>query len=270
VKLPPVIDGPQLPVPRVVAVSERDRRFLIFVAVLLVAIAMGLKSDLLGQAQVWVIGALLVVVAAPAVMTYLAESGTPSIEHVVPIMLGALAVAGLSLMVSQWWQFALAAVVFGTTYYFSGQLDYRQLRDQQRPLHLVLQETCLALALSGSYLVILALQFPLPIRLGGVFLTSFLATYRSFRVFGTPMPVGKALYQSLFVAQLVLFFTWGMSYWVYFTEGVFAVLLFLLWYVNRGLIRHLEEKSFSRNVAIEYGLFAALFLYLFLTSFQPR
>jgi hypothetical protein len=269
VKLPPVIDRPLIPAAPA-AVSGRDGRFLVFVAVLLAAVAMGLKSDLLGQAQVWMVSALMVAVAAPAVMTYLAESGRPSIEHLVPIMLGALAVAGLSVIMTQWWQFTIAALVFGAGYYSSGQLDYRQLRDQQRPLHLVLQEASLALALGGSYLVILALQFPLPIRLGGVFLASFLATYRSFRVFGSPMPPSKALYHSLFVAQLVFFFTWGMSYWVYFTEGVFAVLLFLLWYVNRGLIRHLEEKSFNRNVAIEYGLFALLFLYLFLTSFQPR
>jgi hypothetical protein len=258
-----------LPVSRQ-AVSGRDGRFLVFVATLLVAIAMGMKSDLVSHTQVWLICGVMVVVAIPGVVSYLAEGGRPSVEHLVPGLLGALAVGGLSLMVNEWWKYALGAVAFGASYAFSGQLDYRHLRDRQKLPDLVLQQATLALALSGSYLVILALQFPLPLRLGGVFLTSFLATYRSFRVFGNPLPALKALYHAIFVAQLIFFFTWGMSYWVYFGEGVFAVLLFLLWYVNTGLIRHLEEKSFNRNVAIEYAFFGVLFLYLFLISFQPR
>jgi hypothetical protein len=270
VKLPPAIDRPTLMRTGRQAVGARDGRFLVFIATLLVAIAMGMKSDLVSHTQVWLICGLLVAVALPGVLSYLAADGRPSVEHLVPGLLGALAVAGLSLMVNEWWKYALAAVTFGATYVCSGQLDYRHLRAEQKLPHLVLLWASLALALSGSYLVILALQFPLPLRLGGVFLTSFLATYRSFRVFGKALPPLKALYHSIFVAQLVFFFTWGMSYWVYFSEGVFAVLLFLLWYVNTGLIRHLEEKSFNRNVAIEYAFFGVLFLYLFLVSFQPR
>jgi hypothetical protein len=99
---------------------------------------------------------------------------------------------------------------------------------------------------------------------------SGLACYRSFRVLGTPMIPRRAVLFSIFVAQLVAFFSWAMSVYVYFPEGVSAVLLFLLWYVNRGIIRHTVEESLTRNVIIEYGLFILLIAYLFFTSYQPR
>jgi len=44
--------------------SERDRSFLVFAGVVLVAVAFGFKSELLGQGQVWALALALVVVAA--------------------------------------------------------------------------------------------------------------------------------------------------------------------------------------------------------------
>src|SRR2546430_1798919 len=99
---------------------------------------------------------------------------------------------------------------------------------------------------------------------------ALLASYRSFRVLGTPMIPRRAILFSIFVAQLVAFFAWAMTVYAYFIEGVFTVMLFLLWYVNRGIIRHTVEESLSRNVIIEYGLFILLIAYLFFTSYQPR
>ncbi len=61
-----------------------------------------------------------------------------------------------------------------------------------------------------------------------------------------------------------------MSVYAYFLEGTFAVLLFLLWYVNRGIIRHTVEETLGLNVIIEYGLFILLIAYLFFNSYQPR
>jgi hypothetical protein len=277
VKYPPAVDRSLALTARPAAVRRPDLGFLPLVAVLLVGIAMVLKSGLVSHSQVWLVGTVMVAVGGPAVLLYLGASGRPSMEHLVPCLLGALAVAGLSLMISQWWKFGLAALFFGVSFFLSGRLDSNQLRTRQSTscktqavFTTVLQWALLALALSGSYLVILTMQWALPVRLGGVSVASLLATYRSFRTIGEPLPPVKALYHSIFVAQLIFFFTWGMSYWVYFTEGVFAVLLFLLWYVNSGLIRHLEEKSFNRNVGIEYVLFGVLFIYLFAVSFQPH
>lgn len=258
--------------PSLKARAERDKRFLVFVGLVLVAISLGFKSELVGPAQVWGLGVGLLVLATPALMGYLhSESGPPSLEHFVPVTLGTLAVAGLSLLVPEWWKYFLITSGFGAGFCFAALLDYRQLRDGQKPGHLVLQEIMLALALAASFLVILAIRdLGLPLRLAAVFLVSLLASYRSLRVLGKPMPSRRALLFSVFVAQLVSFFAWAMSVYLYFTEGVFTVLLFLLWYVNRGIIRHTVEETLSRNVIIEYGLFILLIAYLFFTSFQPR
>jgi len=251
--------------------SERDKRFLLFVGVVLVAIAMGFKSDMVGPAQVWGLGVGLLILATPALMGYLhSPTGLPSLEHFVPIVLGTLAVAGLSLLIPEWWKYSVVSVTFGAGFCFAAHLDYRQIRDRQKPGHLVVQEVLLAFGLAGSYLVILTVNIGLPLRLASIFGISMLASYRSFRVLGNPMSPRRALLFSLFVAQLVSFFGWAMSVYLYFTEGVFTVLLFLLWYVNRGIIRHTVEETMSLNVIIEYSLFILLIAFLFFTSFQPR
>jgi hypothetical protein len=251
--------------------AERDRRFLVFIGAVLVAISLGFKSDLVPQSQVWALAAGLMVLASPAVFAYLSSEGVlPNVEHLVPAALGAVAVAGLSLLVPEWWKYSLIAAVFGCGFYCAAQLDYRQLREQQKPGHLVIQEAFMALALAGAYLVVLTAGFPLPLRLGSIFVISLLASYRSFRVLGRPMPERRALLFSIFVAQVVSFFAWAMTALTYFTEGVFAVLLFLVWYVNRGIIRHTIEETLNRNVLIEYALFVLLIAYLFFQSFQPR
>jgi len=251
--------------------SERDKRFLIFVGIILVAISMGFKSEMVGPTQVWGLGVGLLVLATPALMGYLhSDTGMPSIEHFVPVVLGTLAVAGLSFLVPEWWKYALITSAFGLGFCFAAHLDYRQIRNRLKPSHIVVQEVLLAFGLAGSFLVILALHLALPLSLASIFLISALASYRSFRVFGSPMTPRRALLFSVFVAQLVTFFGWAMTVYVYFPEGVFTVMLFLLWYVNRGIIRHTVEESISRNVLIEYGVFIALIAYLFFISYQTR
>jgi hypothetical protein len=268
VKTPP---AEALSLPSVRARSERDKRFLIFVGLVLVAISMGFKSDMVGPAQVWGLGIGLLVLATPALMGYLhSDTGMPSLEHFVPVVLGTLAVAGLSLLVPEWWKYSLITSAFGLGFCFAAHLDYRQLRDKLKPSHLVVQEVLLAFGLAGSYLVILTLGLALPVRLASIFGISLLASYRSFRVLGSPMSPRRALLFSVFVAQLVSFFFWAMSVYLYFPEGAFTVMLFLLWYVNRGIIRHTVEESLSRNVIIEYGLFILLIAYLFFISYQAR
>jgi hypothetical protein len=269
VKTPPPLDDHVLPMLEVR--SERDRRFLVFVALVLVAIALGFKSELIGDNQVWALGACLLVLAAPALLGYLrSDSGPPAVEHFVPLAVGAVAVAGLSLIVSEWWKYAVVAAAFGVGFLLAGQLDYRRLRSQEKPGHIVLQESVLVLILAGAYLVVLTVQLPLALRLAWVFAITLLATFRSFRVIGRPMPPRRALLFAVFVAQLLVFFAWAMSVYLNFQEGAFAAMLVFLWYMNRGIIRHTVEETLSRNVAIEYGLFGVLLAYLFFTSYQPR
>jgi hypothetical protein len=257
--------------PSIKARSERDKRFLIFVGLVLFAISLGFKSEMVGPSTVWGLGVGLLVLATPALLGYLhTDTGRPSLEHFVPVVLGTLTVAGLSLLIPEWWKYSVITAVFGAGFCFAAHLDYRQLREQQKPGHVILQEVLLALALAGAFLVILTVNVGLPVRLASIFAISLLASYRSFRVLGRPMTPRRALLFSVFVAQLVSFFAWAMSVYLYFTEGIFTVMLFLLWYVNRGIIRHTVEETLSRNVIIEYGLFILLIAYLFFTSFQPR
>jgi hypothetical protein len=258
--------------PSLKARSERDKRFLIFVGLVLVAISLGFKSDIVGPTQVWGLGVGLLVLATAALMGYLHSDtgGMPSLEHFVPVVLGTLAVAGLSALVPEWWKYSLITGAFGVGFCFAAHLDYHQIRDRLKPSHLVVQEVLLAFGLAGSFLVILTIGLALPVRLASIFAISVLASYRSFRVLGNPMSPRRAVLFSIFVAQLVTFFAWAMSVYLYFTEGVFTVMLFLLWYVNRGIIRHTVEESLNRNVILEYSVFILLIAYLFFTSYQPR
>ncbi len=257
--------------PAVAARAERDSRFLVFAGMVLVALAIGFKSELVAPRQVWGLGAALLLLAVPALLGYLrSESGPPAVENFIPAALGAVAVAGLSVVVGEWWRYSLLAALFGLGFFFAARLDYRRLREPQKPGHLIVQEAVLAVALAGAYLVVLTLEFPLPLRLLWIFGLTLLASYRGFRVIGEPMAPRRAFLFALFVAQLVAFFAWAMSVYLIYSEGIFAVILLILWYVNRGVIRHTVEETMSRNVVVEYGLFGVLLVYLFFQSYQPH
>jgi hypothetical protein len=274
-KLPPVL------MERVVATdstarSERDRSFLIFASVVLVAIALGFKSELLAPGQVWVPALGLVVIAVPALLGYLRGTEEfPRIEHYIPVALGAITLAGLSLFPDvQLWKYATVAVVFGAGFMIAARLDYLRLRDQEKRGHLVLQEVMLVLVVFGAYLVVVTptLQINAILQLLWIFAITFLASYRSFRINGTAIAPRRAFIFALFVGQVVTFLAWAinaLSLYLRILEGWFAVMLLVAWYINRGLVRHTVEDSFTRNVVLEYGAFAVFLIYLFVSAYQP-
>src|SRR5437016_3058041 len=221
--------------------SERDRSFLIFAGVVLMAIALGFKSELLGPGQVWALALGLVVIAAPALLGYLRGTAEfPRIEHYIPVALGATTLAGLSLLVPELWKYLVLTLVFGAGFIIAARLDYLRLREEEKRGHLVLQETILVLVLAGAYLVIVTLPFNPILRLLWIFTITFLAWAI------TPL-----------------------SLYLVVNEGTFAVMLLFAWYINRGLVRHTVEDSFTRNVVLEYGAFAIVLIYLFVSSYQP-
>ncbi len=272
-KLPPVLAEKVAPAAST-AKSERDRSFLIFAGVVLVAIALGFKSDLLGPGQVWAVALGLIVVAAPALLGYLrGTEELPRIEHYIPVALGATTLAGLSLLVPELWKYLVLTAVFGAGFIIAARLDYLRLRDEEKRGHLVLQEVILVLVLAGAYLVVVT-SFPAnPIlRLLWIFTITFLASFRSFRINGTSIAPRRAFIFALFVAQVVTFLAWAitaLSLYLLVNEGTFAVMLLFAWYINRGLVRHTVEESFTRNVVLEYGAFAIVLIYLFVSSYQP-
>jgi hypothetical protein len=251
---------------------ERDRRFLVFAGLILVALALGIKSELVAPGSAWWLAGVLLAVSIPVTLAYLridADSSLPAIEHYVPAMLGAFAIAGLSLVIHQWWSWALAAGLFGAGFVIAARLDYLRLFDHSKRGHHFAQEGILALGLVGGYLAILSSPFNLPLKLVLIFIISALAAFRSFRVSGEPMTPRRALLFALLVAQVATFFAWAtFAYAGTAPEGVFAAMLLLAWYINRGVIRHTAEETLNRQVVMEYSLFAALLVFLFALSYR--
>jgi len=240
----------------------------------LVAIALGFKSELLGPGQVWALALGLVVIAAPALLGYLRGTAEfPRIEHYIPVALGAITLAGLSLFPDvQLWKYATVTALFGTGFVMAARLDYLRLRDQEKRGHIVLQELMLVVVVFGAYLVIVTLHFNPILQLLWIFTITFLASYRSFRINGVPITPRRAFTFALFVGQVVTFLAWAitaLSLYLVVYEGTFAVMLLFAWYINRGLVRHTVEDSFTRNVILEYGAFAVVLIYLFVASYQP-
>ena len=256
------------------AKTERDRGFLIFAGVVLVAIALGFKSELLGEGQVWALALGLVVLAAPALLGYLrGVEEFPRIEHYIPVALGAITLAGLSLLVPEVWKYLVMTAAFGAGFVIAARLDYLRLRDEEKRGHVVLQEAILVLVLAGAYLVVVTLfSFNPILRLFWVFTITFLGSYRSFRINGDAIAPRRAFIFSVFVAQVVTFLAWAITtleLYLVVNEGTLAVMLLFAWYINRGLVRHTVEDSFTRNVVLEYGAFAVVLIYLFVSSYQP-
>ena len=256
-----------------VARSERDRSFLIFAGVVLMAIALGFKSELLAPGQVWGLALGIVVLAAPALLGYLRGTAEfPRIEHYIPVALRAITLAGLSLLVPELWKYLLLIAVFGTGFIMAARLDYLRLREAEKPGHMVVQEVILVLVVAGAYLVVVTLPFNPILRLLWIFTITFLASYRSFRINGVAIAPRRAFIFALFVGQVVTFLAWAitaLSLYLVVNEGTFAVMLLFAWYINRGLVRHTVEDSFTRNVVLEYGAFAIVLIYLFVSSYQP-
>jgi hypothetical protein len=269
VKTPP---PPDLHVAPALELSDqRDGRFLVFVAAVLVALVLGFKSELVAPGAVWGLGGALLVLAFPALLGYLrTDQGPPSVEHFIPVAIGAIAVAGLSTFPMDWWKYAVISAIFGLGFITSGWLDHRRIREREKPGHVVLQETVMVLAMAAAFLVVVTVPLSLALRLAWIFAIALLATYRSFRALGRIMPPRRAFLFSIFVAQLVTFFAWAIIQNLSYQEGSLAAILVFLWYVNRGVIRHTVEETLNRNVLIEYGLFAFLLAFLFWSSLSPR
>jgi hypothetical protein len=278
-KIPPL---PEKAPPTANAVHlERDRSFLLFAGAVLVAIALAFKSELLGDGQVWVLALGLVVVAAPALLGYLRGTEEfPRVEHYIPVALGAITLAGLAggrdsaghPIVAEMWKYGLITAVFGAGFVLSARLDYLRLRDAEKRGHMMLQEALLILVLAGAYLVVVTIPFNILLKLLWIFTITFLASYRSFRINGTAIAPRRAFIFALFVGQVVMFLAWAilaLTNYLILNEGTFAVMLLFAWYINRGLVRHTVEDSFTRNVVVEYGAFAAFLIFLFVSSYQP-
>src|SRR5438094_1260922 len=169
-KLPPVLVQKVVPTDSAEK-AERDRSFLIFAGIVLVAIALGFKSELLSPGQVWALALGMVVIAAPALLGYLRGTDEfPRIEHYIPVALGAITLAGLSLFPDvQLWKYAALTVLFGAGFVIDGRLDYLRLRAQEKRGHIVLQELMLFVFVFCCYLVVVTSKLHLILQLLWIF-----------------------------------------------------------------------------------------------------
>src|SRR5207245_8488095 len=194
-KLPPMLAENVVPTASA-GRAERDRSFLIFAGIVLVAISLGFKSELLNPGQVWALALGIVVIAAPALLGYLRGTDEfPRIEHYIPVALGAITLAGLSLFPDvQLWKYVGLSVLFGAGFVIAGRLDYLRLRDQEKRRHIVLQELILVVVVFGAFLVVFTVHLHPILQLLWIFTIGFLAAYRSFRVNGAVIApqIGRA------------------------------------------------------------------------------
>lgn len=272
-KLPPMLADKVAPTDSA-AKYERDRSFLYFAGVVLIAVALGFKSELLGPGQVWAVALALIVLAAPALLGYLRGTQEfPRVEHYIPVALGAITLAGLSILVPELWKYLILTLAFGAGFVIAARLDYLRLRDREKRGHLILQEIIVIVFIAGAYLAVVALHLNPITQLLWIFILTFLASYRSFRINGDAIAPRRGFIFALFIAQVVTFLAWAitaLSLYLVVSDGTFAVMLLFAWYINRGLVRHTVEDSFTRNVVLEYGAFAIVLVYLFVSSYQPR
>jgi hypothetical protein len=222
---------------------------------------------------VWALALGLVLIASPALLGYLrGTKELPQIEHYVPVALGAITLAGLSVLVPELWKYLLLSGIFGAGFVLAARLDYLRLRDEEKRGHTILQELILVFGLTGATWVVVSLHFNAILQLLWIFTITFMASYRSFRINGVPIAPRRALIFSLFVSQVVTFLGWAitaLSIYLVPNDNIFTVMLLFAWYINRGLVRHTIEESFTRNVVLEYGAFAIVLIYLFVSSYQP-
>src|SRR5579864_3701793 len=153
-KLPPQLVEKVAPADSA-ARADRDRSFLIFAGVVLMAIALGFKSELLAPGQVWGLALGIVVLAAPALLGYLRGTAEfPRIEHYIPVAPGAITLAGLSLLVPELWKYLILTAAFGTAFIGAARLDGLRLREAEKRRHVVLQGAVLVVVLACGYLVV--------------------------------------------------------------------------------------------------------------------
>src|SRR5258706_549360 len=162
-----------------------------------VAVALGFKSDLWAENQVWALGLGLIVVAAPVLLGYLRSAGEPpAVEHYIPVALGAITLAGLAsspIFSLQLWQFSALSVLFGVGVVVAGRLDYLRIHGSEKRGHVVLQEAILIALPAGPDILVVTLPVNPLLKLPSILTITFLASYRSFRINGSSLPPRPAV-----------------------------------------------------------------------------
>jgi hypothetical protein len=229
-------------------------RFLAYLAGGLLLLGLFEPSDLLpSQAVILLVALMLLVVAAGLSAAIQQAAGAAAVFFAGHYLLPAMAVvvaAAVSLQVVDWRlhvadQVLMAAAIFGSTY-----VTVERVRGRRRPGHEFLDNAALILVLLGAYLALLAGVPSLGLRVGLIFLASFIASY--IQLSGVASEQGRALAGAFIVSLVATAIGFGLISAQFLDLGRLATILLVAWYVNTGMVFYLLEGTMTRNVFVEY------------------
>jgi len=236
-------------------------RYLAFLAGLTLLLGLFERSDLLTQVRLYALIAVvaLVTVAGLGMALWQASPSrrialTPS-YYLVPLMAVAVAAAA-SALVSDWRyhagsQVLMAAAIFGATYVTVGRL-----RGLRRSFLDLLQDVALIVVVLAAYVVILAGIGDIVLRLGLVFLVSFVAAYENLSRASSNH--GRSIVGGVIVAQVVTSIAFALISQQFLDVVRLGPILLVAWYVNRGMAYHVLEGTMSVGIFVEYAIGAVV------------
>ncbi len=251
-------------------------RYIAFIALVTTVLAVALKSELLEPRAVWAGAGLLVLwTAAGFAFLHYRNRGERllTIDHYIPPLLAIVAATAFSLLTADWKAHVVVMVGMGGVIFASGYADLWRDLGWEKPGHRFLQDASLVAIVFFLWLAILASPAQIPVKILWIALAAFATGYRSFSLAtrGEWRALAYALQVAFAVAVTALALITYLPQLGYdAAAGFVAVILLLVWYVIRGLVVHGLEESLSKNVVLEYGLMAAIAIYLVVTLILNR
>ena len=248
-------------------------RYLAFLAGLTLLLGLFERSDLLTPARLYALIAVIVLVTVGGFGMALWQASpsrrgvlTPS-YYVVPVMAVVVAAAASGL-VSDWRYHAgsqalMAAAIFGMTY-----VTVDRLRGRRRSFLDLLQDVALIVVVLAAYVVILAGIGDIVLRLGLVFLVTFVAAYENLSRASSSH--ARAVVGGVIVAQVVTAIAFALISQQFLDVVRLGPILLVAWYVNRGMGYHVLEGTMSVGIFVEYAVGAVVCAALVATALTSR
>jgi len=220
-------------------------------------------------AAIVVVGLALFLRAAAATRLAAGEelSWYAPIHYLLPV-LAVAAAAGFAFVVRDWRPAVLAQLLMGAAVFASSYVTLQRFLGRSRPGHDFLHDAAVVVMLLGAFLAIYVGLSGLITRLVLVLVVTFLAAYESF------LPVAKGDAEAIFYSQSVAVVTTAIAFALTYTgilpAAQVAVILMLVWYVERGVIVHFVAGDLTRSVLREYALLGLLALALIVNALLNR
>jgi hypothetical protein len=250
-ELPPGILGP---------------RYLRYLAGLILLLGIFQRSDLLSVQAVLAVIAGTILVAVVGLALALQRAGTGAIEtwrspdhYLLPVL--AIGIGAAVSYLSPDWRLATvsqalaAGVVFASSY-----VTLERFLGRERPGHEFLHDAAFVVLLLGAFLAILSGIPNLLGKLVLIFVVTFLVAYESF--ISVVAGEYEALFYSQTVASIATAVAFGLVSASVLGDGYIAVILMLVWYVERGVIVHVLSRTMTRSIMLEYIVMAVVCLVL--------